>query len=289
MMETGTLRENMRNAVTDNVFMPIETVISEIIEENSTIRTYTLSFTDRETAFSFLPGQFVMLSVPGHGEAPISISSSPTDTDEIQLSVRKAGRLTSALHSMKAGEYVAVRGPYGVPFPVDELKGRDLLFVAGGIGLAPLRSLINYCRAKNREYGKITLCYGSRSPSDIAFRNDLDAWKADGSVDVLLTVDVPEDGWQGRTGLVTTLLDDLTINNSNTSALLCGPPVMIDAVISKLKESGMDTEKIITTLERNMKCGVGLCGHCHMEGVLICKDGPVFNVKALENIMGATG
>jgi NAD(P)H-flavin reductase len=169
---------------------------------------------------------------------------------------------------------------------MEELCGKDLLFVAGGIGLAPLRSVINFCLDRKGEYGSITLLYGSRSPSDIAFRADLDAWSAAGSVNLRLTVDVPEPGWNNGVGLVTTLLDNLEVNIPETRALLCGPPVMIDAVTENLIGMGFMPEGIITTMERNMKCGIGLCGHCHMGGALVCKDGPVFTVAELRQIEG---
>ncbi len=270
----------------ENVFLPHEAVIKEIVEENSSIKTYVIEFTDSEvnSGFSYLPGQFVMLSVPGQGEAPISISSTPTRPGSIHLSVRKAGRLTSALHEMKTGQYLGIRGPYGRPFPMDDLKGRDLLFVAGGIGLAPLRSVISYCLDRAGQYGSITLLYGSRTPSDIAFRADLEEWGRSDSVDVHLTVDVAEAGWDGNVGLVTTLLDQVQLKGDGTSALLCGPPVMIDAVIERLLDAGLSSDAIITTMERNMKCGVGLCGHCHMGSVLVCKHGPVFSVAELKEI-----
>ena len=276
-------------ASTENVFLPHEAVIKDIIEENSTIKTYIVEFTDREfnSGFTYMPGQFVMLSVPDQGEAPISISSPPTRPGAIHLSVRKAGRLTSALHDMTAGQYIGIRGPYGRPFPMQELQGRDLLFVAGGIGLAPLRSVISFCLDSQGDYGAITLLYGSRTPLDIAFQADIDSWQASSSVDLRLSVDVAEPGWDGHVGLVTTLLDDIHINGENTSALLCGPPVMIDVVTEKLEVMGLSPENIITTMERNMKCGVGLCGHCHMEGVLVCKDGPVFSAAELKQIEGA--
>ncbi len=270
----------------ENVFLPHEAVIKEIIEENSSIKTYVLEFTDRElnSAFSYMPGQFVMLSVPGQGEAPISISSTPTRPGIIHLSVRKAGRLTAALHEMETGQYLGIRGPYGRPFPMDDLKGKDLLFVAGGIGLAPLRSVISFCLDKAGQYGSITLLYGSRTPSDIAFRSDLEEWCASDAVDVHLTVDVAEAGWGSNVGLVTTLLDQVPLKVDGTSALLCGPPVMIDAVIERLLDAGLSSDAIITTMERNMKCGVGLCGHCHMGSVLVCKHGPVFSVAELKEI-----
>lgn len=276
-------------ANSENIFMPHEAVIKDIIVENSMIRTYVLEFADEtfNHEFSHEPGQFLMLSVPHQGEAPISISSSPATQGAIHLSVRKAGRLTSALHNMKTGESVGLRGPYGRPFPMQDLKGRDLLFIAGGIGLAPLCSVISFCLDSHGDYGHITLLYGSRNPSDIAFRRYLDQWSLLSSMTCLLTVDIPEPGWDGHVGLVTTLLDQVDMDIRNSSALLCGPPVMIDAVSHDLLGMGFKAGDIITTMERNMKCGVGLCGHCHMNGKMVCKHGPVFSVEELQEINGA--
>ena len=274
---------NICSNMSGNIFQPYEARIEDIVDENSNIKTYMLKFSDKKLLndFSYVPGQFVMLSVPGCGEAPISISSSPTMSGVIHLSVRKAGRLTSALHDMKAGDCVGIRGPYGRPFPMDELKGKDLLFVAGGIGLAPLRSVISFCLDRKGEYGRITLLYGSRTPSDMAFGADIARWSESGDVDVRLTVDVAESGWSGKVGLVTNLIDDIEMDVAGCSALLCGPPLMIDAVTDRLLEAGLAPGSIITTMERNMKCGVGLCGHCHMGNVLVCREGPVFTVEEL--------
>ncbi len=269
------------------ILCPAEAVIREIIEENSTIKTFVVEMSDPEYAksFHYMPGQFVMVSVPHQGEAPISISSSPTSSSSsFHLSVRKAGKLTSRMHEMRVGDFLGIRGPYGRPFPMDELKGQHLLVIAGGIGLAPMRSVINYCVDNRSHYGSLTLFYGSRSPSDIAFKKDLAKWEKDPFVDVRLSVDVAEPGWNGHVGLVTSLLEDVEIDGKNHSALLCGPPVMIDAVAKLLQKKGLSPENIITTLERNMKCGVGLCGHCYMNGVYICKKGPVFTMEQLNQM-----
>ncbi|NPA94882.1 MAG: oxidoreductase [Thermodesulfobacteria bacterium] len=268
-----------------DILCPAEAVIKDIITENSTIKTFVVEILDEELAgtFTYLPGQFVMVSVPHKGEAPISISSHLTTPGLMHLSIRKAGRLTSALHQMKEGDHVGIRGPYGRPFPMQELQGRDILLVAGGIGLAPLRSVIEFCLHSPEQFGSITLLYGSRAPSDIAFRADLDRWAAEG-VDVRLTVDVAEPGWKGHVGLVTKLLEDVQIGGNSHSALLCGPPIMIDVVTKMLQDKGLSPDQIITTLERNMKCGVGLCGHCYMNGVYICKHGPVFTVSQLNDM-----
>ena len=269
-----------------DMLLPSEATIKDIIIENSTIKTFVIGLTDPQHAqsFSYMPGHFVMVSVPHQGEAPISISSSPTQQGPFHLSIRRAGRLTSAIHNMTKGDFLGIRGPYGHPFPMKALENRDLLIVAGGIGLAPMRSVINYCVDNASQYNSLTLLYGSRSPSDIAFKADLEQWERHPLVDVRLTVDVAEPGWNGHVGLVTSLLEDIEINNQSHSALLCGPPIMIDAVSQMLQDKGLEPENIITTLERNMKCGIGLCGHCYMNGIYICKHGPVFTMSQLNEI-----
>ncbi|MBU0730513.1 MAG: FAD/NAD(P)-binding protein [Proteobacteria bacterium] len=269
----------------ENIYLPKIATIKDICIENSQIKTFILEFNDQKfnKSFSYNPGQFLMVSVPHHGEAPISFSSTPTRPGAVYLSIRKAGKLTGAMHELAKGAAIGLRGPYGKPFPMEDLKGSNLLFVAGGIGLAPLRSVINYCLDKRAEYGEITVLYGSRAPSDIAFAADIDSWKKQG-VSCSLTVDVAEDGWDGPVGLVTTLLDNLQSDNSNTTAIVCGPSLMIRFVINKLTAMGFSDETIITTLERHMKCGVGICRHCHMDNKLVCDDGPVFSVADLRGL-----
>ncbi len=269
-----------------DLYLPRSAEIKQIIEENSQIKTFILSFSDStyNESFSYEPGQFMMVSLPHCGEAPISFSSSPLQKGSLELSVRKAGKLTGAMHSLKEGDVVGLRGPYGRPFDLEYLEGKDLLFVAGGIGLAPLRSVINTCIGRERAAAGITILYGSKVPSDIAFGTDLQKWQASSNVSCLLTVDQAEPGWQGHTGLVTSLLDQCRSDPAKTVALLCGPPMMISAVIEDLVKRGFRDENIITTMERHMKCGVGVCRHCHMAGKLVCKDGPVFNLAELKEL-----
>ncbi|MEW6520000.1 MAG: FAD/NAD(P)-binding protein [Thermodesulfobacteriota bacterium] len=268
-----------------DLYLPRPAEIREVIEENSQIKTFVLSFIDREyhDRFSYAPGQFLMVSIPHCGEAPISVSSTPASGGAIHLSVRRAGRLTAVMHDMKRGDVVGLRGPYGRPFPMAELAGRDLLFVAGGIGLAPLRSVINTCLAAGHAH-RITILYGSRTPSDIAFKADLTNWGETANVSCLLTVDRAEPGWQGEVGLVTALLAHCRLEPDDAKALLCGPPMMIRAVLAELAERGFADEDIITTMERHMKCGVGICRHCHMDEKLVCRDGPVFTLQELKRL-----
>ena len=269
-----------------NNFIPSRAKICEIIHENNQISTFRLQLTNKTIPFSFLPGQFLMLSVPHCGEAAISISSSPTALPLIDLSIRRAGKLTSAIHEMKKDDQVGIRGPFGKPFPLEKLANRDLLFVAGGIGLAPLKSVIDDClfqsSHENDAVQSITLLYGSRTPTDIAFQNIISSWQEQG-VDCRLTVDEADSDWQGNVGLVTDLLPHCTITD-NTTSLVCGPPVMIRFVIAMLSEMGCADEAIFTTLERHMKCGMGTCGHCHLDGKMICMDGPVFNLTQLKKM-----
>lgn len=267
------------------VYLPKSAKIQAVIEENSQIKTFELAFTDTKhnESFTYQPGQFMMVSVPHCGEAPISFASSPTRPGTIHLSVRRAGKLTGAMHDMPKGAIVGLRGPYGRPFPMDDLKGKDLLFVAGGIGLAPLRSVINGCMDKRDDFGKITILYGSRTPSDIAFQADIEEWQQQPNVTCLLTVDEIESGWDGSVGVVTTLLDQIDMDTKSSVALVCGPPMMIRFVLADLSKRGFADENIITTMERHMKCGVGVCRHCHMDSKLVCADGPVFTRAELKD------
>jgi anaerobic sulfite reductase subunit B len=270
----------------NKTFIPAQAIIREIIWENELISTFRLELTNKSLPFTFLPGQFLMLSVPHCGEAAISISSAPNTLPLIDLSIRRAGELTTAMHKMKTGDQVGIRGPFGKPFPMENFANQDLLFVAGGIGLAPLKSVIDHCLFQSGleedAVQSITLLYGSRSPADIAFKQAINIWQGQG-VTVRLTVDEKDSTWQGDVGLVTDLLEDYAMNN-NTKSLVCGPPIMIRFVIAKLVDLGSDDESIFTTLERHMKCGMGLCGHCHLDGKLVCLDGPVFSLSQLKTM-----
>jgi NAD(P)H-flavin reductase len=271
----------------EDLYLPIPAEIIEIIEENSQIKTFSVRFVSGEyhRKFNYRPGQFMMVSIPHCGEAPISISSSPALADTFHLSVRRAGKLTEAMHGLKQGDVIGLRGPYGKSFTIDNLLTKDLLFVAGGIGLAPLRSVINTCLTDPAfSDHKMEILYGSRTPLDIAFKTDLDAWQKDSRVECRLTVDLAEEGWKGAVGLVTSLLAEVKIEPTTSAALVCGPPLMIRAVLAELSLMGFSDENIITTLERYMKCGVGICRHCHMDSQLVCKDGPVYSLSQLKKL-----
>ena len=274
----------MPQSITD-IYLPRQAKVERIEVENSQISTFVLAFCDRSynDGFRYQPGQFMLVSMPHCGEAPISISSTATRPGNIHLSVRRAGKLTIAMHGLRAGDTIGLRGPYGRPFPMEQLAGKDLLFVAGGIGLAPLRAVVNTCLDQQDRFGALTVLYGSRTPSDIAFQGDLGVWRKQG-VDCRLTVDAAEPGWDGPVGLVTSLMDTLTPDLDKSTALICGPPLMFRAVLRRLADMGFGDHQVLTTMERHMKCGVGICRHCHMDGKLACVDGPVFSLAELRKL-----
>lgn len=263
-----------------NYYLPIQVRIQNIVKETPDVKTFRLAC----NLFDYKPGQFLELSLFGFGEAPISITSTPTQKGFIEISVKKMGKLTTILHSKKKGEEIGIRGPYGNGFPLELLAKRNLLFVGGGIGLAPLRSLINYCLDNRKKYGEITILYGARTPGDIVFKNELRAWRRREGVNVLLTADIGKKGWRGNVGVVTTLFSEIEINPQNTTAIVCGPPVMIPFVIKGLVDMKMKDKYIITTLERYMKCGIGKCGHCNIGPKYTCTDGPVFTYEEMKTL-----
>lgn len=232
--------------------------------------------------FEFIPGQFIQLSVFGIGEAPISISSSPFNKDTIGLCVRKAGDVTSAIHKLEAGSYIGIRGPLGNGFPVEEMKGKDLLFIAGGLGLAPLRSLINYVLERRDDFAKITILYGAKNPREILFADELELWKTRKDIELDITLDKPDDNWAGKSGVITRLIPPLDLEPTNTYALVVGPPVMYKYVLLELQTKQISEDHIIMSLERRMKCGIGKCGHCQINGVYVCLDGPEFSYHTLK-------
>ena len=235
------------------------------------------------------PGQFVEVSVFGIGEAPMSISSSPTRGDLFELGVRAVGNLTRALHRLQPGDIVGIRGPFGNGFPVSELLRRDLLLVAGGIGLCPLRSMIQYAIDKREQFGRIILLYGCRQPAEQLFREELRQWRQRPDIEILESADrYPKDvAWEGSLGAITTLFPQLDIDPAKTTALVVGPPVMYRFVVAECLGKGMAKDRILLSLERRMKCGIGLCGHCQINNAYVCLDGPVFSYAELSKLREA--
>ena len=266
-----------------DTLIPMLGVVTDVRIDTPDVKTFRVVAADGSgKCFEHKPGQCAMLSIPGVGEAMFSITSSPTNTEFMEFSIKKCGCLTTWLHAMEPGQQVTIRGPYGNAFPVDtELVGQDLLFIAGGIGLAPLRSVINYCRHYRDRYGKIDIVYGSRSMDDLVdYTEIIDEWMASEGVNVHLTIDRPQDGWDGHVGFVPTYVKELEFTPTKT-VLLCGPPIMIKFTLQGLMELGFDKTQVYTTMELKMKCGVGKCGRCNIGDKYVCKDGPVFRFDAL--------
>lgn len=257
-------------------------VVTDIRKETPDVKTFRVVGKDGKKLFEHMPGQCAMLSLPGVSESMISITSSPTNKDYMEFSVKKCGCLSSALHDLQVGDSICVRGPYGTPFPVDtDLKGKDLLFIAGGIGLAPLRSVINYVRDKRENYKSVQIIYGSRSADDLVeYKEIIDEWAADPSIEVNLTIDREQEGWSGHVGFVPTYVKELAPDVCKT-VLICGPPIMIKFTLAGLKELGFKETQVYTTMEMRMKCGIGKCGRCNIGDKYVCKDGPVFRFDQL--------
>ncbi len=227
------------------------------------------------------PGQFVEVSVFGYGEAPISVTSSPTVPERFQLCVRNVGSVTAALHRLQPGAAVGIRGPFGRGFPVDRLRGRDILFVAGGLGLAPLRSLIEYVFDCRQDFRHLTILIGARTPQELLFREEFAGWERRHDADVHVTVDRATDGWSGHVGVITTLFPKIQIDPKTTMVVIVGPPGMYRFALAETFAKGVPPDQVYISLERRMKCGVGKCGHCQMNGVYVCQKGPVFSYAEL--------
>ena len=268
----------------NKLYVPRAAIIEGTKELTYDTRLYRLNFkssAEGGAEHDYMPGQFVQVSVLGAGEAPISVCSSPTQEGYLELCVRKAGLVTGALANLKKGDELGIRGPYGNCFPMEELRGRPLVFVVGGIGLAPLRSVIKYVLDKRGDYGDVIILYGARTKEDIVFADELEAWGEQPGVRVFTTIDTAQLGWSGHVGVVTTLFDKVK-GLSDYKALVCGPPIMIHFAIKEFLDAGWAGQDIITTLERHMKCGVGKCGHCYIAGKYVCTDGPVFTYAQIE-------
>ena len=269
--------------MTNETLIPVLGVITDVRIDTPDIKTFRVLTPDGKKPFDHRPGQCAMLSIPGIGEAMFSITSSPTNTEYMEFSIKKCGCVTEWLHAAEVGQMITVRGPYGKPFPVDDVfAGRDLLFVAGGVGLAPLRSVINYCRDNRDKYGKIDIVYGSRSKDDLLdYQEIINEWANDTDVHVHLTIDREQDNWNGHVGFVPNYVKEVNPDLSKT-VLMCGPPIMIKFTLAALKELGFKETQVYTTMELKMKCAVGKCGRCNIGSKYVCKDGPVFRFDQLD-------
>ena len=246
--------------------------------------TFTLELVPQGngSGFTFLPGQFNMLYVHGVGEVPISICSDPANRKQLLHTIRAVGSVSGALRRLKRNDVLGVRGPFGTHWPVEEALGNDIVIVAGGIGLPPLRPALYSILAQREKYGKIVLLYGTRSPEDILYKSELERWRSRFDLEVRITVDRATNGWHGHVGVVTTLIKKATFDPDNTVAFVVGPEVMMRYTIQELTTRGVGKSNLYVSMERNMKCAIGLCGHCQLGGIFVCKDGPVFRYDKLE-------
>ena len=256
--------------------MPKIAVIEGVRADTHDVTTFKIVAPEGGQPFEFLPGQCAMISVPPVGEAIFSITSSPTEEGYIECSIKKCGVVTDYLHQLEEGSELGIRGPYGNNFPVEELRGKDLLFIGGGIGLAPLRSVINYVMDRREDYGRVDIVYGARTPEELVHPKDIyEVWPKTKDTEVHLTVDRESPGWDGHVGFVPAYVEELEFQ-ADKVALVCGPPIMIKYTLQALEGMGFERDQIYTTLELKMKCGVGKCGRCNIGDKYVCKDGPVF-------------
>ncbi|MFC1667567.1 FAD/NAD(P)-binding protein [Candidatus Omnitrophota bacterium] len=267
----------------ENPYVPLKTKVAGVCEESPTIKTISLK---PERPMHFKAGQFVEMTIPGIGEAPFTPSSSPYEKSRMEISIMKAGRVTGKIHDLKKGDTVGLRGPYGNEYPLSKFEGKNILLVGGGVGLAPLRALFLALVHDIDKYKGILFCCGSKTPSDILYKECvLDKWqKMDKRVNFRVTVDKKEGDWKGKVGLVTTTLDNLNIDLKNSVAVVCGPPIMMKFSTFKLLELGYKEDQIYLSMEKNMSCGFGKCGHCRLGDFYVCKDGPVFTYDKISHI-----
>ena len=269
-----------------NFETPQPAKIISIKQETPDIKTFDVRFEDkrRQKKFFFLPGKFMEVSLFGYGEMPISISSNPYRTDKLSFTVANVGNITNAMHHLDVGDTIGLRGAFGKGFPMPRFRNKNLVFVAGGCGFAPLRAAVEAVRTKNKMFGKTHIFFGCKSPEHMLFASDLETWKKHQDFSVFVTVDEPTRDWKGHTGVVTALFKETTIPIENTFALLCGPPIMVHFSIIELKKLGFQPRQIYASLERLMHCGHGKCAHCNIGEKYVCIDGPVFNGEALEKM-----
>ncbi len=265
--------------------IPMVAVVTDIRVDTPDVKTFRVVGLDGKKPFVHVPGQCAMLSMPGVGEALFSITSSPTNRDYLEFSIKKCGCVTDWLHGMEPGQQITLRGPYGNGFPVEsDFLGRDLLFIAGGIGLAPLRSVIHYVRDRRDRYGQVDIVYGARSREDLVdYPEIVREWSKEAGLRVHLTIDREQAGWEGHVGFVPDFVRELGFDTGKT-AVICGPPIMIKFTLAALQELGFQKTQVYTTMEPRMKCGIGKCGRCNIGDQYVCKDGPVFRCDQLDQL-----
>lgn len=267
-----------------NPYAFIEAEVLKVTDETSNIKTFTLK---PRAPISFRAGQFMDVTLPGVGEAPFTPSSNHNSGETLDFTIMSAGRVTKLLHQANAGDIVGLRGPYGTQYPLEKFKGKDIFIVGGGVGLAPLRALLYALFNDVDDYKKIILRYGARTPNDIAYKNEIDSWRnRGGHVDIVVTCDIGDPSWKGNVGLVTTILKAETLDMNNAVAIVCGPPIMMKFATFKLLDLGFKDSQIYLSMEKNMSCGIGKCGHCRIGPYYACKDGPVFTYDKIKDLPG---
>jgi NAD(P)H-flavin reductase len=270
-----------------SIYLPEPARILDVQQMTALEKLFTLEFFGGRS-LGHQSGQFVTVSALGIGEAPISISSSPSRSNgTFELCIRKAGDLTGVLHQKKAGDTLGIRGPFGQGFPLKKCQGKDILFAPGGLGLAPARSVINQVLDERGKYGRVTILYGARTPAELLFKGELEEWDKRDDVDLHVTVDQPDDDWTGNAGVITTLFSKVSVYPRNTVAITIGPPVMYRFVLMELLGKGIPETNIWLSLERRMKCGVGKCGHCQINDLYACQSGPSFSYAEIKAVEGA--
>ena len=269
-----------------NPYLPEVAKVVEIIRETPNIKTFRMRFADPQVQekFSFLPGQVGQFGVFGVGEATFAITSRPSEKEFIQFSVMKAGEVTSAIHNLSEGDKVGIRAPMGCGFPVDAWKGKKILFVMGGIGSAALKATIEYTLEHRADYAGISILYGATAPENFTYQYDIDQWQKRDDIDLTLTIDRDCDGWQCDVGMVPAVLERKSPNPDNTIAITCGPPIMIKYALESFRRLGFTDDQTFTTLEKRMKCGIGICGRCNVGPKYVCVDGPVFSLAELAEL-----
>jgi NAD(P)H-flavin reductase len=270
-----------------SIYLPEPARILDVQQMTALEKLFTLEFFGGRS-LGHQSGQFVTVSALGIGEAPISVSSSPSRSNgTFELCIRKAGDLTGVLHQKKAGDTLGIRGPFGQGFPLKKCQGKDILFAPGGLGLAPARSVINQVLDERGKYGRVTILYGARTPAELLFKGELEEWDKRDDVDLHVTVDQPDDDWTGNAGVITTLFSKVSVYPRNTVAITIGPPVMYRFVLMELLGKGIPETNIWLSLERRMKCGVGKCGHCQINDLYACQSGPSFSYAEIKAVEGA--
>ena len=265
--------------------------ITRVKTETGSLKTFTVSFSDKKTLkkFSFAPGKFMMVSIFGFGEMPISISSSPYQKHSLQLTVNAVGNISRAMHSLEAGDKIGLRGPFGRGYPIQRFRKKNIVFFSGGCGMASIRSAVYAINAKKELFGKLFLFHGCKSPQELLFREDIEKWEKEGNFNIFVSVDNPTPDWKGYSGFPTDLIARANLPVENTVVLLCGPQIMMNIAMQKFKDIGFKPEQFFVSMERLMHCGIGKCGHCNIGKEFVCVHGPVFSGTELEKMHLAEG